>query len=89
VFSNCLFTKAISLWRTKFLRCTGKAYFLREWQINQVQLDELYAVLSAVREGEVSEADAIERLSRSPPGCGPPSIPKVSCCCVSRGVNAR
>jgi len=25
VFSNCLFTKAISLWRTKFLRCTGKA----------------------------------------------------------------
>jgi hypothetical protein len=26
VFSNCLFTKAISLWRTKFLRCTGKAH---------------------------------------------------------------
>ena len=42
------------------------AYFLRELQINQVQLDELYAVLSAVREGEVSEADAIEYLSRSP-----------------------
>jgi hypothetical protein len=44
------------------------AYFLRELQITQVQLDELYAVLSAVREGEVSAADAIERLSRSPHG---------------------
>jgi hypothetical protein len=43
------------------------AYFLHELQINQVQLDELYAVLSAVRDGEVSEAEAIERLSRSPP----------------------
>ena len=35
-------------------------------QINQVQLDELYAVLSAVREGAVSEAKAVERLSSSP-----------------------
>jgi IS1 family transposase len=34
--------------------------------VNQVQLDELYAVLSAVREGEISEAEAIERLERSP-----------------------
>src|SRR5262249_53434387 len=42
------------------------AYFLHELQINQVQLDELYAVLSAVRDGEISEAEAIERLSRSP-----------------------
>ena len=42
------------------------AYFLRELQINQVQLDELYAVLSAVRDGEMSEAEAIEQLSRSP-----------------------
>jgi IS1 family transposase len=42
------------------------ASFLRELQISQVQLDELYAVLSAVREGEVSEAEAVERLSRSP-----------------------
>jgi IS1 family transposase len=42
------------------------AYFLNELQLNQVQLDELYAVLSAVREGEVSEAEAVERLSRSP-----------------------
>ena len=41
-------------------------YFLRELHINQVQLDELYAVLSAVRAGDLSEAEAIERLSRSP-----------------------
>ena len=42
------------------------AYLLRELQINQVQLDELYAVLSAVRDGDVNEAEAVERLSRSP-----------------------
>jgi hypothetical protein len=42
------------------------AYFLRELPLNQVQLDELYAVLSAVRDGAMSEAEAIERLSRSP-----------------------
>lgn len=35
---------------------------LHKLQLNQVQLDELYAV----REGEVSEAEAVERLSRSP-----------------------
>ena len=42
------------------------AYFLHELHRNQVQLDELYAVLSAVRDGDVCEAEAIERLSRSP-----------------------
>jgi IS1 family transposase len=42
------------------------AYFLHELPLNQVQLDELYAVLSAVRDGERSAAEAIERLSRSP-----------------------
>jgi hypothetical protein len=42
------------------------AYFLHELHVNQVQLDELYAVLSAVREGDMSEAEAIECLSRSP-----------------------
>jgi IS1 family transposase len=31
-----------------------------------VQLDELFALLSAVKVGEVSEAEAIERLERSP-----------------------
>jgi IS1 family transposase len=42
------------------------AYFLHELHLNQVQLDELYAVLSAVRDGDVSASEAIERLSRSP-----------------------
>src|SRR3989442_6337127 len=41
-------------------------YFLCELHINQVQLDELYAVLSAVRDGDISEAEAIECLSQSP-----------------------
>ena len=42
------------------------ASFLHDLHLNQVQLDELYAVLSAVRDGDLSEAEAIERLSRSP-----------------------
>src|SRR6266849_1593800 len=36
------------------------AYFLHELHVTQVQLDELYAVLSAVRDGDMSEAEAIE-----------------------------
>jgi IS1 family transposase len=42
------------------------AYFLHELHLNQIQLDELYAVLSAVRDGDVRASEAIERLSRSP-----------------------
>ena len=42
------------------------AYFLRELPRKQVQLDALYAGLSAVREGAISEAEAIERLEWSP-----------------------
>src|SRR5262245_32953954 len=42
------------------------AYFFCEVHVQQVQLDELYAVLSAVKDGELSEAMAIRRLSRSP-----------------------
>jgi len=41
-------------------------HFLHDVRVRQVQLDELYAVLSAVRDGDISEAEAIERLSRSP-----------------------
>src|SRR6266566_7484460 len=43
-------------------------YFLRDVRVTQVQLDELYALLSAVKAGEVSAAEAIERLERSPQG---------------------
>ena len=41
-------------------------YFLHDVRVTQVQLDELFALLSAVKAGEVSEAEAIARLSRSP-----------------------
>jgi IS1 family transposase len=41
-------------------------YFLHDMRVTQVQLDELFALLSAVQAGEVSEAEAITRLSRSP-----------------------
>jgi hypothetical protein len=41
-------------------------YFLRDIDAEQVQMDELFAVLSAVKDGEVSEQQAIQRLSRSP-----------------------
>jgi IS1 family transposase/transposase-like protein len=41
-------------------------YFLRDVHATQVQLDELFALLSAVKAGEVSEGEALTRLSRSP-----------------------
>src|SRR5262249_12608080 len=41
-------------------------YVLHDVRVRQVQLDELFALLSAVKDGEVSEAEAIERLERSP-----------------------
>src|SRR6266853_6590318 len=41
-------------------------YFRHDVRVTQVQLDELYALLSAVKEGDVSEAEALKRLSRSP-----------------------
>jgi IS1 family transposase len=40
-------------------------YFLHDLRVTQVQLDELYALLRAVKDGAVTEAEAIERLSRS------------------------
>src|SRR5499426_2088059 len=41
-------------------------YFLCDVHVRQVQLDELYAVLCAVKDGELSEDEAIQRLERSP-----------------------
>src|SRR5499426_3066417 len=41
-------------------------YFLCDLHVRQIQLDELYAVLSAVKGGELSADEAIRRLSRSP-----------------------
>jgi len=47
------------------LRAFSRA-FLHDLHLTQVQLDELYAVLSAVKNRECSEAEALEHLSRSP-----------------------
>jgi hypothetical protein len=41
-------------------------HFLHGIRVRQVQLDELFALLSAVKAGAVSEAEAIERLERAP-----------------------
>lgn len=41
-------------------------HFLYDLDVEQVQMDELFALLSAVKDGEVSEQQAIKRLSRSP-----------------------
>src|SRR6266404_5727476 len=41
-------------------------YFLHDVRVTQVQLDELFALLSAVKAGEVSEGEALQRLARSP-----------------------
>jgi hypothetical protein len=42
------------------------AYFLCDLHLEQLQLDELYAVLRARQAGEISEDAAITRLARSP-----------------------
>jgi hypothetical protein len=41
-------------------------HFLQDLHVGQVQLDELFAVLSAVKAHDGSEAEASQRLSRSP-----------------------
>jgi IS1 family transposase len=42
------------------------AYFLCDLHLEQLQLDELYAVLRELKAGEISEDAAIKRLERSP-----------------------
>ena len=42
------------------------ADFLRAWQSKQVQLDARSAVLSALRAGALSAAEAVAQLARSP-----------------------
>ncbi len=41
-------------------------HLLHDLHVNQVQLDELFALLSAVKAGEGSGAEAIDRLERTP-----------------------
>jgi transposase-like protein len=45
---------------------TFSRHFLHDVQVTQVQLDELFALLSAVKDGEVTETEAIQRLSPFP-----------------------
>jgi hypothetical protein len=42
------------------------AYFLCQLHLEQLQLDELYAVLRKVKDGDLREDEAIRRLERSP-----------------------
>jgi hypothetical protein len=42
------------------------AYFLGDLYVEQLQLEEVYAVLRALKAGETSDAEAIKRLERSP-----------------------
>jgi IS1 family transposase/transposase-like protein len=41
-------------------------HVVHDLDVEQVQMDELFALLSAVKDGEVTEAEAVTRLSRSP-----------------------
>jgi len=41
-------------------------HFLHDLHVEQVQMDELFALLSAVKAGEITKTEAIKRLSRSP-----------------------
>ena len=42
------------------------ASFLCDVHLEQLQLDELYAVLRALKAGEISDEEAMKRLERSP-----------------------
>jgi hypothetical protein len=42
------------------------AYFLCDLPLEQLQLDELYAVLRAFKAGEITDDEALQRLERSP-----------------------
>ena len=41
-------------------------YGLHDVHVEQVQMDELFALLSAVKDGDITETEAVKRLSRSP-----------------------
>ena len=45
---------------------TFSASFLCDLHLEQRQLDEGYAVLRALKAGEISDAEAMKRLERSP-----------------------
>jgi len=50
------------------MECAFSRYCLRDIHVEQVHMDELFALLSAVKDGDISEPQALMRLSRSPHG---------------------
>ena len=46
--------------------CAFSSYFLCDLHVEQLQLDELYAVLRDLKAGEISDDEAMKRLERSP-----------------------
>jgi hypothetical protein len=58
-------------------------------RVQQVQLDELFALLSAVKHGEVSEADASSAWSGRRSGSGSRWTLRASCCWRSTWASAR
>src|SRR4029453_4862562 len=56
--------------------CAFSAYFLCDLHVEQLQLDELYAVLRELKAGEMSDDAAINRLERSPSWGGAAGDPK-------------
>src|SRR5262249_22870718 len=51
------------------------AYFLCDVHLEQLQLDELYAVLRARKAGEISDEEAMKRLERAPSWVWPVMVP--------------
>jgi hypothetical protein len=64
-------------------------YFLDDVHVDQVQLDELFALLSAIKTGQVSEAEALTHLARSSYWVGERSTPSPSCCWLWTVATAR
>jgi len=55
-------------------------HVLHDVRVRQMQMDELFALLSAFQAGAVSEAEAIECLEHSPSGSGGRKTPRASYC---------
>ena len=65
------------------------AYFLCDVHVEQLQLDELYAVLRELKAGEISDDEAIKRLERSPSWVWTAMDPRASCWWWSMWAPAR
>jgi len=63
-------------------------YVLCDVHVRQLQLDELYAVLRAVKDDELAEAEAIQRLERSPHWVWTAMDPEANCWWSSTSATA-